>query len=110
MVPPAARLGKIPPYLFGELARARAKAKAEGRELIDLGIGDPDQPTPEPILAALTRAAHDPATHRYDESDAGWPPFLASVAHAPDLVLDALELGVGHPPDSSSAVRLEGRA
>ena len=80
MVPPAARLGKIPPYLFGELARARAKAKAEGRDLIDLGIGDPDQPTPGPILAALTRAAHDPATHRYDESDAGWPPFLASVA------------------------------
>jgi LL-diaminopimelate aminotransferase len=80
MVSPASRLGKIPPYLFGEIARAKAKAKAEGRDLIDLGIGDPDQPTPAPIIDALTRAAHDPETHRYDESDAGWPPFLASVA------------------------------
>src|SRR5260370_17444233 len=80
MVPPASRLGKTPPYLFGEIARAKAKAKAEGRDLIDFGIGDPDQPTPAPIIDALTRAAHDPETHRYDEPDAGWPPFLASVA------------------------------
>jgi LL-diaminopimelate aminotransferase len=80
MVSPAARLGKIPPYLFGEIARAKAKAKAEGRDLIDFGIGDPDQPTPSPIIDALNRAAHDPETHRYDESDAGWPPFLDSVA------------------------------
>jgi len=80
MVSPASRLGKIPPYLFGEIARAKAKAKAEGRDLIDFGIGDPDQPTPAPIIDALTRAAHDPETHRYDESDAGWPPFLASAA------------------------------
>jgi LL-diaminopimelate aminotransferase len=80
MVSPASRLGKIPPYLFGEIARAKAKAKAEGRDLIDLGIGDPDQPTPAPIIDALARYARDPETHRYDESDAGWPPFLQSVA------------------------------
>ena len=80
MVPPASRLGKIPPYLFGEIARAKAKALAEGQDLIDFGIGDPDQPTPAPIIEALARAARDPATHRYDESDAGWPPFLESVA------------------------------
>jgi LL-diaminopimelate aminotransferase len=80
MVSPASRLGKIPPYLFGEIARAKAKARAEGRDLIDFGIGDPDQPTPEPILQALAQAARDPETHRYDESDAGWPPFLESVA------------------------------
>jgi LL-diaminopimelate aminotransferase len=80
MVSPAARLGKIPPYLFGEIARAKAKAKAEGRDLIDFGIGDPDQPTPPAIIDALSRAAHDPETHRYDESDAGWPPFLESVS------------------------------
>jgi LL-diaminopimelate aminotransferase len=79
MVSPASRLGKIPPYLFGEIARAKAKARAEGRDLIDFGIGDPDQPTPTPIIDALARAAHDPETHRYDESDAGWPPFLEAV-------------------------------
>jgi LL-diaminopimelate aminotransferase len=80
MVSPASRLGKIPPYLFGEIARAKAKARAEGRDLIDLGIGDPDQPTPAPIIDALARYAREPETHRYDESDAGWPPFLQSVA------------------------------
>jgi LL-diaminopimelate aminotransferase len=79
-VQPAQRLGKIPPYLFGEIARMKAAARAEGRDLIDLGIGDPDQPTPAPIVQALVDAAHDPATHRYDESDAGWPPFLEAVA------------------------------
>jgi LL-diaminopimelate aminotransferase len=80
MVSPASRLGKIPPYRFGEIARAKAKAKAEGRDRIDFGIGDPDQPTPDAILQALSQAARDPETHRYDESDAGWPPFLDSVA------------------------------
>jgi LL-diaminopimelate aminotransferase len=80
MVAPASRLGKIPPYLFGEIARLKAQALAEGRDLIDLGIGDPDQPTPAPIIDALCAAARDPNTHRYDESNAGWPPFVQSVA------------------------------
>jgi LL-diaminopimelate aminotransferase len=80
MRPPAQRLGKIPPYLFGEIARAKAAAIAAGRDIIDMGIGDPDQPTPPAIVAALADAARDPATHRYDESDAGWPPFLEAVA------------------------------
>jgi LL-diaminopimelate aminotransferase len=80
MKPAAQRLGRIPPYLFGEIARMKAAALAEGRDLIDLGIGDPDQPTPAPIIDVLCSAARDPVTHRYDESDAGWPPFLAAVA------------------------------
>ena len=80
MVEPASRLGKIPPYLFGEIARLKAQALAEGRDLIDLGIGDPDQPTPQPIIDALTKAATDPETHRYDETPAGWTPFLGAVA------------------------------
>ena len=46
MIARAARLDKIPPYLFGEIAALKRKALAEGRDLIDLGIGDPDQPTP----------------------------------------------------------------
>jgi LL-diaminopimelate aminotransferase len=76
----AKRLDKIPPYLFGEIARLKAKAIAEGRDLIDLGIGDPDQPTPQPVIDKLCEAAHNPETHRYDESEAGWPPFLESVS------------------------------
>lgn len=76
----AERLNKIPPYLFGEIARLKARAIEEGKDLIDLGIGDPDQPTPEPIVRKLCEAAHDPVTHRYDETEAGWPSFLEAVA------------------------------
>jgi len=58
----------------------KAQAISEGRDLIDLGIGDPDQPTPEPIIEKLCEAARNPATHRYDETEAGWPSFLESVS------------------------------
>ncbi|HOM70715.1 MAG TPA: LL-diaminopimelate aminotransferase [Armatimonadota bacterium] len=75
----AKRLDLIPPYLFGEIARMKAKAIEEGRDLIDLGIGDPDQPTPQIIIDKLAEAAKDPVTHRYDETECGWPMFLESV-------------------------------
>ena len=80
MIARAQRLDKIPPYLFNEIAAAKRKALAEGRDLIDLGIGDPDQPTPAPIIEALAQAAQNPATHRYDETNAGWTPFLEAVS------------------------------
>lgn len=79
MVERAKRLEKIPPYLFGEISRLKAKAISEGKDLIDLGIGDPDQPTPEAIIRALTDSAHNPETHRYDESPSGDPAFLNAV-------------------------------
>src|SRR5438309_1948027 len=80
MIQRAARLDKIPPYLFGEISRLKAKALAEGKDLIDLGIGDPDQPTPQAIIDALMESARSPETHRYDESPAGDPKFLSAVA------------------------------
>lgn len=80
MVSYASRLDAIPPYLFGEISRLKAKYVAEGRDLIDFGIGDPDQPTPLPIIQALSEAAHDPSTHRYDETDYGVPEFTYAVA------------------------------
>lgn len=76
----AKRLDLIPPYLFAEIARLKAEAVAAGRDLIDLGIGDPDQPTPPAIIDKLYEAARDPATHRYDESAAGEPLFLEAAA------------------------------
>lgn len=76
----SARLNAIPPYLFGEIARLKAQALSEGRDLIDLGIGDPDHPTPADIVAALGREAANPETHRYDESRFGDPRFIESVA------------------------------
>lgn len=76
----AKRLDKIPPYLFGEIARLKSKAIEDGVDLVDLGAGDPDLPTPQAIIDRLCAAANDPATHRYDESEAGLPAYLESVA------------------------------
>ena len=76
----AKRLDLIPPYLFGEIARAKKAALAAGRDLIDLGIGDPDQPTPSVIVDKLYEVAKNPETHRYDESNAGDPTFLEAAA------------------------------
>jgi LL-diaminopimelate aminotransferase len=61
----AASLSKLPPYLFVEIDRAKRKARQEGKDLIDLGIGDPDTPTPRHIIEALSIAAQEPRNHRY---------------------------------------------
>ncbi len=75
----AERLLKTPPYPFAELARLKAKAVEDGVDLIDFGIGDPDRPTPEHIVAALREAAGDPVTHQYDETGKGLPEFRKAI-------------------------------
>ena len=59
------RLRKLPPYLFAELDRKKAEARGRGIDVIDLGVGDPDLPTPDNIIAKLAEAARDPRYHRY---------------------------------------------
>jgi len=59
------KISALPPYLFLEIDKAKRQARAEGRDIIDLGIGDPDQPTPQYIIESLYTAAQDPANHRY---------------------------------------------
>ncbi len=61
----SARLDRLPPYLFAELERKIAEKKAAGVDVISLGIGDPDTPTPASVIEALAAAAHDPGTHQY---------------------------------------------
>jgi LL-diaminopimelate aminotransferase len=61
----ARRLQQLPPYLFKEIDRLRDEVRAQGMDIIDLGVGDPDQPTFPNIVAALQKAAQDPSTHRY---------------------------------------------
>jgi LL-diaminopimelate aminotransferase len=73
------RFEAVPPYLFAEVARAKREAIARGVDVIDLGIGDPDVPTPAPIVESLCAHARDAATHRYDESGMGWPSFLEAA-------------------------------
>jgi LL-diaminopimelate aminotransferase len=62
---PSERLSRIPPYLFAELERKIAKKKAEGVDVISLGIGDPDRPTPALIVEAMQEAVSEPETHTY---------------------------------------------
>ena len=75
----SARLERLPPYLFAELERKIAAKKAEGVDVISLGIGDPDTPTPELVVDALAEAVHDPGTHQYP-SNKGRAEFREAVA------------------------------
>ena len=62
---PSERLNRIPPYLFAELERKIAAKKATGADVISLGIGDPDRPTPPLIVQAMQEAVTEPQTHQY---------------------------------------------
>ena len=62
---PSQRLDRIPPYLFAELERKIAEKKAAGVDVISLGIGDPDRPTPPLIVEAMQEAVSEPETHKY---------------------------------------------
>ena len=73
------RLEALPPYLFAELERKIAAKKAAGVDVISLGIGDPDTPTPAFIVEALAEAARDPGTHQYP-SNRGRPELRQAVA------------------------------
>ena len=61
----AKRLEKIPPYLFAEIDRKRKELIAQGIDIINMGVGDPDKPTPAHILQAMHEAIEDPGTHNY---------------------------------------------
>ena len=73
------RLKRLPPYLFIEIDRAKKQAIEQGRDIIDLGIGDPDRPTPQFIRDALSEAVGNPSTHRY-ALDMGLPEFKEEIA------------------------------
>jgi LL-diaminopimelate aminotransferase len=64
-VKPAARLGLIPPYLFKAIDEKKEEVRARGVDIIDLGVGDPDLPTPRFIVEKMQEAVKDPSTHRY---------------------------------------------
>jgi len=73
------RLQALPPYLFVEIDRAKREAVAAGRDVINLGVGDPDRPTFDFIIEAMRKAVGDPANHRYP-FDEGVPEFRAAAA------------------------------
>ena len=63
----AHRLDNLPPYLFARIDAMKAEKRAQGVDVIDLGVGDPDLPTPSHIIEALVEAARNPATHHYPD-------------------------------------------
>ncbi len=103
------RLDQLKPYVFVEISRIIAKKRAEGVEVVTFGIGDPDIPTPAPIVDRLVQASRTPANHRYPETDglpevrqaiAAWYKDRFGVAHLdPDtevLPLIGAKEGIGH--------------
>ncbi|MDR2827188.1 MAG: LL-diaminopimelate aminotransferase [Candidatus Adiutrix intracellularis] len=72
------RLRALPPYLFKELDWVRDEVRAKGMDIIDLGVGDPDRPTPAHIIAALETAAGDRVNHKYP-TYSGMNAFLDTV-------------------------------
>lgn len=75
----AQRLATLPPYLFAAIDKAKEEVRAKGMDIISLGIGDPDLPTPDFIIDALNAAARKPANHQYP-SYIGLRGFRQSVA------------------------------
>jgi LL-diaminopimelate aminotransferase len=73
------RIESLPPYLFAQISRKIAEKKAKGEDIVNFGIGDPDIPTPPPIIDRLCKAAKDPANHRYPESE-GLPELRQAIA------------------------------
>jgi len=104
------RLDKLPPYLFSAIDAAKEKARAAGVAVVDLGVGDPDRPTPGPLVEVMARAVADPRNHAYPSQRGGMPLREAIAAwlrrrHGVDvdpasqvLVLIGSKEGLGHLP------------
>jgi LL-diaminopimelate aminotransferase len=75
----AERIQGLPPYLFAELDRKVRARRDAGADVISLGVGDPDLPTPRHVVEALQEAAEDPTTHQYP-SYYGLPAFREAIA------------------------------
>ena len=75
----ARRLDAVPPYVFAQLERAIEAKQRAGVDVISLGIGDPDLPTPEAVVEAMSRAIRDPGTHQYP-SNRGSEEFRSAAA------------------------------
>lgn len=75
----AQRLKNLPAYVFAELDELKAIERAKGADIIDLGMGNPDQPTPQPVVETMIQALKEPANLRYPTFD-GLPEFRQAVS------------------------------
>jgi len=72
-ITPAERVSALPPYVFARLDELKARAREQGLDLIDLGMGNPDGPAPQPVIEAAIAALQNPANH-------GYPPFEGTAS------------------------------
>ena len=108
--PIADRLKRLPPYLFAQLDKLKKEALSKGTDVIDLGIGDPDKPTPKHIISRLATAAQNPKHHRYPsyvglqsfrEAVSEWYGARFEISLDPEtevLSLIGSKEGIGHIP------------
>ncbi|WP_448587637.1 LL-diaminopimelate aminotransferase [Thermocrinis sp.] len=73
------RISQLPPYLFAQIDKKKREKIAQGADVIDLGVGDPDIPTPQPIVEAMKKAVEKPEHHRYPSYE-GMLSFRQAVA------------------------------
>ena len=72
------RVNQLPPYVFDEIGTLKAAARKAGKDIIDFGMGNPDQPTPDDIVEKLRESVLKPSTHRYSQSK-GIPRLRKSI-------------------------------
>jgi len=106
------RLENLPPYLFARIDAMKAQKRKEGVDIIDLGVGDPDLPTPAHIVEAMVRAVKEPKNHHYPayegmaayrQAVAEWYGKRFSVSLDPDrevLALMGSKDGIAHIPEA----------
>ena len=97
---PNPNLGKLPPYLFAAIDQKIDEARAKGVDIISLGVGDPDLPTPKPIVDAMQKAVADPQTHNY-------PPYKGTkdfLKAATDWMQTRFGVSVDPGPEAMSLI------
>jgi len=98
------RINKLPPYLFFEIRRAKEEAIKRGLDIIDLGEGDPDHPTPQNIIDKIKEASQNSENHKYPSSYEGLPELRKAIA---DWYKD--RFGVDLNPDGEVLVLIGGK-
>jgi len=73
------RIRRLPPYVFAEVNAMKASARADGADIIDFGMGNPDLATPRHVVDKMVEAVQDPKTHRYSNSR-GIPGLRRAIA------------------------------
>ena len=86
------RLNRLPPYMFGKLKQLTHERRQQGIDVIDLGMGNPDRPTPQHIVDKLTEAAQEGRHHRYSASRGFSICAVRSVGTMNDALVSRLTL------------------